>query len=287
MSQISSSSGFIPANTSPELAGAIGVGVGIIAGGLLSKFLGPAVSKKSLPASTFKNRPAYRPGQRATLPSPTFGTNVEVFNPSELKSSYNLIISTVTPRPIALVSSHSKESGIDNVSPFSYFGAVAHDPPMVAIGFCRKGPNRDQKDSLCNILETKEFCVNIMSEWYLDNANHSCGNFQPDVDEFQESGMSKAPCAVVDVPRVKEAAVSYECRLEHCYPVKNDDGNPTTEIVLGRIIRIHVDREVLVPDFDPNKPVVDTLKLKPIGRLGGNIYSAIGDTVDIPRPKVS
>jgi flavin reductase (DIM6/NTAB) family NADH-FMN oxidoreductase RutF len=269
-------------DTSPEVVGAIGVGIGIVVGTLLGRFVPKQASL------AVKNRlPPYQPGQTPALPSPNFGKNVHVYNPSELKSSYNLMISTVTPRPIALVSSRSKKSGVDNVSPFSYFGAVAHDPPMLAIGFCRKGRQaRLQKDSLQNILERKEFCVNIMSEWYLEAANHSCGMWGPDVDEFVQSGMTKGPCVEVDAPRVKEAAVSYECKVEHVYPVTDDNGNPTTEIVIARVIRVHVDQEVLADHSDHESPVVDSSKLKPVGRLGGNTYCTIGEKIDMDRPSV-
>jgi flavin reductase (DIM6/NTAB) family NADH-FMN oxidoreductase RutF len=293
-------SAFLPSSlASPEIAGAIGAAFGLVAGTMLARqgVAGSiaatsttcpksAVSAPSFSSSSIRNRPPYTPGTRQTLPtSSKLGKQVQVFNPSELKSSYNLMISTVTPRPIALVSSRSK-SGIDNVSPFSYFGAVAHDPPMLSIGFCRKGSDRVQKDSIANILETKEFAVNIISEWYLDAANQSCGEYKSDVDEFVESGLTKTDCQVVSAPRVAEAAVTYECRVEHVYPVKDDDGRPTTEIVLARVVRVHVDREVLMDDFDPLKPVVDTAKLRPVGRLGGNTYCSIGETLDMARPRV-
>lgn len=229
------------------------------------------------------SRPSYTPGQVPALPS-GFGKKVHVFDPSSLASCYNLMISTTTPRPIALVSSRNPKTGIDNVSPFSYFGALAHDPPMLAIGFCR---NRgEKKDSLANILESKEFAVNIISEWYLDAANQSCGDFPSDVDEFVESGLTKGDCEAVKAPRVKEAAVTYECVLDHVHTIKNDSGKETTEIVLAKIVRFHVDEQVLVDGFDPLKPNVDTLKLKPVGRIGGNIYTSLGDLADIPRPKV-
>jgi len=268
---------------SPELAaGVFGFAFGVAASTIVGK----------RPANVFANRSKYLPGQTPALPSATFGKSKEIFNPSELASAYNLMISSVTPRPIALVSSRSKPNDpkapcVDNVAPFSYFGAVAHDPPMISIGFCRKGRNMVKKDSLVNIEARKEFVVNIMSEWYLDAANHACGMFPPEVDEFEISGLTKVDdCQVVNAPRVKEAAVSYECQLEHVYPVVNDKGDPTTEIVLARIVRIHVDHTVLAENYDPTKPEVDTTKLKPIGRLGGNIYANLGDLVDIPRPQV-
>jgi flavin reductase (DIM6/NTAB) family NADH-FMN oxidoreductase RutF len=92
------------------------------------------------------------------------------------------MISSATPWPIALVSSRS-EDGVDNVAPFSYFGAVENDPPMVIIGFCCKGHDNIRKDSLVNIMAQKEFAVNNISEWYIDAANHTCGMFPPEVDE--------------------------------------------------------------------------------------------------------
>mmetsp|Transcript_2110 Transcript_2110/g.5226 ORF Transcript_2110/g.5226 Transcript_2110/m.5226 type:complete len:300 (+) Transcript_2110:3341-4240(+) len=289
-------------SSSPELAVALGVGIGLVAGSLLARFYYTSSKRKDVASSAtnaivaaFQKNRAYKPGQTPTLPSPSFGSKVHVYDPSKLKSAYSLMISTVTPRPIALVSSRHGETKIDNVSPFSYFGAVAHDPPMLAIGFCR---NRGQarKDSITNLISNNgQFCVNIISEWYLDAANHSCGNWDSSVDEFETSGMTKVnDCEVVDAPRVKEAAVSYECELEYVHTVTTtDDGDDsgdkkkeTTDVVLAKVVRVHVMDDVLADDSDPARPSVNTMKMKPVGRLGGNIYCGIGDTVDIPRPKV-
>ena len=68
-----------------------------------------------------------------------------------------------------------------NLAPFSYFGIVCHDPMLVSISVCtqREGNDRVKKDTLNNIEETGEFVVNIMSEWYVEAANHSCGSFPP------------------------------------------------------------------------------------------------------------
>jgi len=207
------------------------------------------------------------------------------FNTQTIKSCYKLMISSVTPRPIALISSTSKD-GIDNVAPFSYFGAMAHDPPILSVGICRNGPNRAMKDSAKNVMDTGEAAINIISQWYLDAANHTCGNFDAGVDEFTESGLSKLPCEIVKAPRVAQAAVSYECKLWKCVPVENDGGSPTTEIMLLRVVNVHVREGFLVEGCDMDRPEVDTMKLNPIGRLGGNTYVGLGDTVDIPRPRV-
>lgn len=57
--------------------------------------------------------------------------------------------------------------------------------------------------------------MNIMSEWYVEAANHTCGNFPPDTDEMEVAGLTKLPCGVIDasIPRVGEAAVQLECEV--------------------------------------------------------------------------
>ena len=258
---------------------AAAAGVGVLVGTVLGRFL---ASRSKL---TLATRPIYHPGQTPSPPSPQFGQNTISFDPSQLTSTYNLMISTITPRPIALVSSRHPKTGIDNVAPFSYFGCVGHDPPMVAIGFCR-GRNATMKDSITNILASKQFSIQIISEWYLDAANHSCGAFPPNVDEYEKSGMSKEECKAIKSSRVKEAGVTFECALVQVHTMQNAHGMPTTEIVLAQVVQVHVDETLLVKGYDPLKPEVDTTKLKPVGRLGGNCYTSLGEIVDIPRPQV-
>jgi len=36
----------------------------------------------------------------------------------------------------------------------------------------------------------REFTVNIISEWFLEAANHTCGPFDPDVDEMALAGLT-------------------------------------------------------------------------------------------------
>ena len=68
--------------------------------------------------------------------------------------------SLIFPRPIGWISSISKK-GIANLAPYSYFNAVADEPPQVM--FCSNGSSVHGKfkDSLSNILYTKEFVVNF------------------------------------------------------------------------------------------------------------------------------
>ncbi|CAM9827034.1 unnamed protein product, partial [Ascophyllum nodosum] len=118
---------------------------------------------------------------------------------------------SVVPRPIGFVSTKAID-GTVNLAPFSFFNAVGHDPPMLVISVCRKGGDV-KKDTLANIEDTGEFVVSIISEWFVEAANHTSGNFPPQVDEMEAAGLTPLKSIIVSPPRVKESAVNMECKV--------------------------------------------------------------------------
>ena len=231
-------------------------------------------------------------------------------DPSKTAGSvlYPLVISAFVPRPIALVSTLSpstdektgKRSG--NLAPFSYAGLVSHDPPHVALGVCFTSGKPDRlKDTLYNILETKEFVVNSTSSWFVESLNHTCGFFDRGVDELELAGLTPQASVRVAPPRVAEAAVQLECRLVASHPVfsrsaaaaadGNGDGDgkgpprtQTTTILIGEVVAFHVLEAVSSPTADGRSLVVDPVKLRPVCRLGGDTYGTLGRLFDLPRP---
>lgn len=196
---------------------------------------------------------------------------------------YPLVISSIVPRPIAFVTTIGPD-GSRNLAPFSYFNTVGHDPPMVTIGFSPSRMNEHgRKDTLFNILETKEFVVNIISEWFVEAANHCCGNFPYGTDEMQLSGLTPVESLRVKPPRVAESGVQLECRLLDKYDAKNAEGKVTATVVLGEVVMWHVAKGV-AGKSPTGKLIVDVEKLAPISRLGGNTYGRTSGLFDLPRP---
>jgi len=112
------------------------------------------------------------------------------------------MISAYAPRPIAFVSTLSA-SGEGNLAPFSYSGVFGHDPPVVGFSVCRNRSSPDgKKDTLANIEATGEFVVCVMSDWFVEAANHCCSSFPRGIDEFDESGLTRKPSLRVKPPRV-------------------------------------------------------------------------------------
>lgn len=127
--------------------------------------------------------------------------------------NYKLLISAITPRPIAFVSTRSADGTVTNLAPFSYFNVLTHDPPIFIIGF--SSPVAGAKDTLKNLLETKECVINIISETFIEAANATSIDAPFGANEWRVSGLTpEYSCETVKCPRVKEAVFSIEAKLD-------------------------------------------------------------------------
>jgi flavin reductase (DIM6/NTAB) family NADH-FMN oxidoreductase RutF len=192
---------------------------------------------------------------------------------------YKLMTGMIVPRPIALVSTVDRE-GVANLAPFSFFCGVGSVPPTLL--FCpalRAGQVTDRaprKDTLHNVEETGEFVVNVVSQSIAAAANATAADVPPEVDEFQLSGLTAIPSAVVRAPRVAESPAQMECKvLQVIYTSHNPGGGV---IVLGEIVRFHV-RAELVDNFR-----VDPAGLDAVGRMAGNTWVRTRDRLELIRP---
>jgi flavin reductase (DIM6/NTAB) family NADH-FMN oxidoreductase RutF len=188
---------------------------------------------------------------------------------------YKLMIGTIVPRPIALVSSIDAK-GIRNLAPFSYFTACSSNPPVVVFCPVLRPFQPMAKDTLRNILETHEFVVNIVSEDFADKMNACSATVPPEVDEFELSGLTPLASEVVKAARVGESHVHMECRLMQVVHVGDKPGSGT--LVLGEVLRFHVSED-LIHNFH-----IDPDKLRAVGRMAGSTYVRTTDRFDLTRP---
>ncbi|HLF14969.1 MAG TPA: flavin reductase family protein [Bacteroidota bacterium] len=191
------------------------------------------------------------------------------------KDVYKLLIGSVVPRPIALVSSLSP-GGVPNLAPFSFFNAVCSNPPIVLFSTGVRGDGHF-KDTLRNIEATKEFVINIVSEDFTVQMNRCSEDFPPDVNEFEVSGLTPAPASMVRPALVKESRIQLECRLVQV--VHFGEGKPGSgSTIFGEVLLFHVADGVI------NNFRIDPKVLKPVGRMGGPQYCRATDIFDLPRP---
>ena len=184
---------------------------------------------------------------------------------------YDPFKALVAPRPIGWISSLSPE-GVANLAPYSYFNAMSQDPHYVVFG---SGP---RKDSLSNIEATGEFAVNLATFDLREQVNASSARVAPDVDEFVLSGLSKAPCRLIKVPRVAESPVCLECRLYKVIDLPGNDGVARDHMAIGRVLGIYIDDRFI------ENGRVNSAALRPIARLGYSEYATVTETWRMRRP---
>jgi len=192
------------------------------------------------------------------------------------QEAYRILIASIVPRPIAWVSTISA-SGITNLAPFSFFNGVCSSPP--ALLFCPATPaDREAKDTLRNIHETRQFVVNIVTESNVAKANQTSAPYPRDVSEFAAAGLTPLPSAVVRPPRVAESPIQLECELIQIVPVgevRPGSGN----VVIGRLVYAHIAEEA----WDASRHI-DINKVQPVSRLAGNDYAPVRDIFTLKRP---
>ncbi len=200
-----------------------------------------------------------------------------LIDPQQLppRDMYRLMITCITPRPIAWVSTISPR-GISNLAPFSFFNGVCARPPTVV--FCPVN-HRDgsKKDTLRNIEAVPEFVINVVSGASAEKMNQSSAELDYEVSEFEKVGVSAVPSTRIRPFRVAESPVQFECKLMQI--VRVGEAALGGNLVIGEIVAIHVDEGVL---DDAGR--VDAVKLDTIGRMEGNWYCRSRERFELPRP---
>lgn len=198
-------------------------------------------------------------------------------NPNQLsdRDNYKMLIGSVIPRPIALITTIS-EKGILNVAPFSYFNIVSTNPPLLAVSIGRR--DGKMKDTSTNITETKEFIVHIVDESIVHEMNETAATLPAESNEIDLTSFSTIKSEQVNVPAIKQAKIRMECVLEKHVPLGGND-SPSNDLIIGKVVQYHIKNKI----YQDGK--IDPFGLAPVSRLAGHCYGNLGKTYEIERPK--
>lgn len=187
------------------------------------------------------------------------------------QDQYKLMIGSVTPRPIALVTTLGRNG--PNAAPFSFFNAVGSDPAMLMFSVGDKVAGA--KDTVRNIRETPEFVVHIVSDAIKEQMNICAVDYAPEINELEKAGFTAVPSSRVRPPRIAEAPVALECKLMQII----DLGRKPYHVVFGEVVYFHYHDGIVNERFH-----VDAGRINPIGRLAGKGgYARITDRFEMPR----
>ena len=193
-------------------------------------------------------------------------------NPKDLstKDLHGYLLSSVGPRPIALVSTIDNE-GRPNLSPFSFFNVFSANPPIAIFSPARRVRNNTTKHTLQNAALTKEVVINVVSFPIVEQTSLSSTEYKEGVNEFIKSGLTPLESIQVKPYRVKESPVQMECIVKDIISLGEEGG--AGNLVVCEIVKMHISENVLNEhhQIDPNK--IDL-----VGRMGANWYCRASNT---------
>jgi flavin reductase (DIM6/NTAB) family NADH-FMN oxidoreductase RutF len=191
--------------------------------------------------------------------------------------SHSPFKSCVVPRPIGWISTVSPE-GVHNLAPYSQFQNLNFDPAYVMFS-AGQSTLGHRKDTVANIEATGEFVYNMATYDLRDAVNRSAAEVPPEVDEFELAGLTKAPSIRVKPCRVAESPVQFECRYHQTLRLAGNGAKGATDVVIGRVVLVHVKDEVILPDGR-----LDILKIRPLARLGYYDYTSVESIFEMVIP---
>ena len=199
------------------------------------------------------------------------------YQPKKNPFSIDPYKSLIFPRPIGWISSIDKK-GIVNLAPYSYFNAIADDPPQIMFVAGASDRSSQKKDTLTNIMATKEFVVNFATSATRNQMNLSSKDIHKDDDEFVLTKLKKRKSRLVKAPSVANSPVNLECKLLKSIKLKSSLRKFST-MVMGEVIGIYI------KDSFIEKGRVNSAAMRYVARMGYSEYTTVSSKFKMKRPK--
>ena len=166
------------------------------------------------------------------------------------------------PTPVYIVATYDAD-GIPNAMNVAWGGLCSSEPPCVMIAL-RKG-----RYTYKNIEERKAFTVNLPDRGHVTEADYFGLVSGEKVHKFENVDLTAEKSAHVDAPLIKEFPMALECRFVKSMEIGQHI------MVVGEIINISADEEVLNKDGDLDVTKIDPLIYDP----AVNRYNAVGEVI--------
>lgn len=190
------------------------------------------------------------------------------------RENYKLLIGSIIPRPVALVTTESS-TGVLNIAPFSFFNIVSSDPAIVSIAIQRK--NGAEKDTARNFREKGQGVIHILDEENVHEANQTAAALEPHESELSVADFEVVPSESIQTPALKEAKIRLEVTVHDRIEIKKAQ-QVTADLFLLKVKKYVIAESV----YEEGK--IDPEKLAPISRLAGHDYSKLGEIFTLIRP---
>lgn len=206
-------------------------------------------------------------------------SNIISFDPKKDQAIFdNLIKYAIAPRPICFASTISKNGQV-NLSPFSYFNLMSHQPPVCVFSPLRRMRDGSTKHTLENILEVDEVVINIVNYDLVQQQSLASTEYAEGIDEFEKAGLTPLPSTFIKPPRVAESPIQLECKVQRVIPLSDLPG--AGNLVIAEVLAMHVQAHLL-----DDKNNIKQHELDLVARLGGDWYCRVtqDNLFIVPKP---
>lgn len=200
-------------------------------------------------------------------------------DPKEISTGklHSYLLGAVAPRPICFASTVDVEGNV-NLSPYSFFNVFSANPPVMIFSPARRVRNNTTKHTLENVLETKEVVINIVSYPMVQQMSLSSTEYAKGVNEFVKAGFTEIPSQKVKPPRVAEAPVQFECKVNEVVELGKEGG--AGNLVICEVVQLHINEAILDAEGK-----IDPVKIDAVARMGGNWYNRAKEGMfEVPKP---
>lgn len=190
---------------------------------------------------------------------------------------HGYLLGAIAPRPICFASTIDEKGNV-NLSPYSFFNVFSANPPVMIFSPARRVRNNTIKHTLENVLETKEVVINVVSYEMVQQMSLSSTEYPKGVNEFVKAGFTEVASEMVKPPRVAEAPVQFECKVNDVIALGTEGG--AGNLVIAEVVKLHINEGILDDDGK-----IDPLKIDTVARMGGNWYSRAKEGIfEVPKP---
>lgn len=172
------------------------------------------------------------------------------------------------PAPVLVVGSYDRAGKANGVT--AAWGGICNSvPPCLMVSL------RESRYSLECIKERKVFTVNVPSEKHVAEADYFGMVSGRKRDKFADTGLKYEKAPHIDAPLITSFPLVIECRLANIFELGSH-----LELV-GEIVDISVDEELLSEDGLPDPELMRPLVFAPVVRKYYGLGTFLGDAFSV------
>jgi len=143
-------------------------------------------------------------------------------------------------RQVVLIGTKS----VDETTNLAIFNSLIHLGANPALFGLMSRPDSVQRDTLQNILETKEYTLNFIQARHFKKAHQTSARYDKGISEFEKVGFTPVYHSGFGAPFVEEAVVKIAMKFEESIPVTING----TTLIIGSIIQVDINDGIVGED---------------------------------------